>query len=250
MQELDVVRQTRRFIMFDELTQKKVIKLVDFFNRYVFEFSSKKKYAFTYYDTKNKDLEKSAILLYRTTLNNKSTLTMSLEQRPNQGRFLEMINSKKIVRDIGTNESILKNVDFLRNSFKDMFKGALAFDPDYLLKKLTYAYTIETVSEEYKIISAVGLKAKFMFDLDTYFSNETGRKVQLYTLIVDQLSNEKTNGEFDDLMSKLERYCKELTPTDDTKIKLARKYTRALPKLTKEQERKFIEEQKQATEQK
>lgn len=235
IKDYDVVRQTRYYSVFDALTQKKVIKLLNFFERYIVEFKEKKMIATTYYDTKSKDLEKSAILLYRTTMNKNSILTMAQEKSGSQSIFLDQLNSKSYSINVDKNRSVITYADFLRNSFKNMFISSIAFDPDNLMKKLVYAYSTETESSIYSSVSGTGLKVRLSFDTDAHYSYETKRKVIQYFLTIEQLSNEKTDEDFEDLNSKLDRYCKELSLTEDSKISIARRLTRPLPKLTKEQ---------------
>ena len=54
-------------------------------------------------------------------------------------------------------------------------------------------------------------------------------KAKANILTIYQHSPETTDADFEDLISKLTRYCKELTPTVDTKIMIARRMTQPRP---------------------
>ena len=111
-----------------------------------------------------------------------------------------------------------------------MWDGFLNIDPDYLLKKLRLTYTIETISYEFKLINGTGLKATLSFDSDKYFNHLNNKKAYSDFLTVYQHSREDTNDEYENLVSKIERYCKSLTHITNTKVDLARAKTNIIPK--------------------
>ena len=63
MRSLDKIRQKRRFEMFNEGSQAKVLELNSFFGKYKMQFEDRIKKVFVYYDTPDKDLEKSNLKL-------------------------------------------------------------------------------------------------------------------------------------------------------------------------------------------
>lgn len=224
--QYDIVRQKRRFEMLDKSSRKDVLKMNAFFGRYDLTFLGKKKKVYTYYDTANLDLFKSGIALFRTDIGKMHTLTMTLERLYNEdNRKLQTYRNKKNVIDIGKFDSIFKHTDFLRNSFLDMFNSSISFDPDFLLKKLRLTYVITTQSYEYRATNGVGLKVTYSFDQDNFYNSETNAKVKGDYLTVYQHSKSETDDEFANLISKLIRYCKSLTPIKESKIEIARRLT-------------------------
>ncbi|MBQ7798112.1 MAG: hypothetical protein IJ371_03215, partial [Clostridia bacterium] len=135
-------------------------------------------------------------------------------------------------------DSIFAYPEFLRNSFKNMWDGFLNMDPDYLLKKLTLTYTIETTSHEYKLINGTGLKATLSFVSYKYIDHRTNKKADSLFLTVYQHSREDTNEEYENLVSKIERYCKSLTHINKTKVDLARAKTKVIIKDTTNDKKK------------
>lgn len=224
--QYDIVRQKRRFEMLDKSSRKDVLKMNAFFKRYDLVFLGKKKKVFTYYDTDNLDLFKSGIALFKTDIGKTHTLTMTLERLYNEdNRKLQTYRNKKNVIDMGKFDSIFKHTDFLRNSFLDMFNSSISFDPDFLLKKLKMTYEITTWAYEYRATSGTGLKVTYSFDKDIFLNHTTNSKIQGDYLTVYQHSKTETDDEFSNLISKLIRYCKSLTPIKESKIEIARRLT-------------------------
>ena len=224
----DIVRQKRRYEMLDKSSQKEVLNLIDFFGRYQLRNDGRINKQYIYYDTDNLDLYKSGIALFRTIINGKHTLTMTLERLYNEG--LQPHSSKHNEIPLDPKDSIFAYPEFLRNSFKNMWDGFLNIDPDYLLKKLKLTYTIETTSFEYKLINGTGLKSTLSFDSDKYLNHWNNKKASSLFLTVYQHSREDTNDEYENLVSKIERYCKSLTRINKTKVDLARVKTNIAPK--------------------
>lgn len=232
----DIVRQKRRYEMLDKNSRKEVLGLIDFFGRYQLRDDGKISKQYIYYDTENLDLYKSGIALFRTIVNGKHTLTMTLERLYNEG--LQPYSNKHNEIQLEPRDSIFDYPEFLRNSFKNMWDGFLNMDPDYLLKKLSLTYTIDTTSHEYKLINGTGLKATLSFDSDKYLDHRTNRKATSLFLTVYQHSREDTNEEYYNLLSKIERYCKSLTYINKTKVDLARAKTKPIIKDNPKKDKK------------
>lgn len=237
--QYDIVRQKRRFELLDKSSRKDVLSVNAFFGKYEMTYLGKIKKVYTYYDTPNFDLYKSGIALFRTDIGKTHTLTMTLERLYSEdNRKLQTYRNKKDVIEIGKFDSLFKHLDFLRNSFLDMFNSSISFDPDFLLKKLRTTYVISTISREYRSSNGIGLKATYSFDFDTFINHETKIKQQGYYLTIYQHSKENTDDEFTDLISKLTRYCKSITPIKESKIAIARKVTMPLPVSAKSKNKK------------
>lgn len=225
MRSLDVIRQKRRFEMFDANSKKSVLEVNSFFGKYNMHYEEKIKKLFTYYDTPNKDLEKSNILLYKTTIGTFTELNMATEKVNVSSNYNMRTNYKHFTKQIKPGDKILKHKEFLIDSFKNMFLSGVNFDPEFLLNKLQIAYEIRTTSREYRSMNVTGLKVTYSFDEDTYTNMYNKVTLPANILTIYQHSSTKTDEDFDDLVSKLTRYCKEITPTDETKIMIARRLT-------------------------
>jgi len=151
-------------------------------------------------------------------------------------RYNVRTNYKHFTKQIKPHDSILKHKEFLINSFTEMFMSSINFDPEFLLRKLQIAYSIQTISEEYRSLNITGLKITYSFDSDIYTNHFNNKTIKSNVLTIYQHSAPATDEDFENLISKLVRYCKELTPISDTKIMIARKLTsaKATPKSSKE----------------
>ncbi len=225
MRSIDVIRQKRRFKMFNEKSKEKVLELNSFFGKYIMHFEDKIKKKFTYYDTPNHDLQKSNIVLYKTQIGNFTELNMATEKLNRSYTYAIRTNYKHFTKQIKPHDSLLKHKDFLMDSFTNMFLSSINFDPEFLMRKLQVAYEIETTSMEYRSINATGLKITYSFDKDRYTNHVNNTRADKHILTIYQHSNPNTDADFEDLISKLTRYCKELTPVNDTKIVIARNMT-------------------------
>lgn len=225
MRSLDKIRQKRRFLMFGEDSKERVLELNSFFGKYIMHFEEKINKTFTYYDTPNFDLLKSNIVLYKTQIGSFTELNMATEKVNSNYRYSLRTNYKHFTKQIKPHDSLLKHKEFLIDSFTNMFMSSINFDPEFLMRKLQAAYEIKTVSTEYRSTNIAGLKITYSFDKDIYVNHCNNRTIKTDILTIYQHSSENTDEEFEDLISKLTRYCKELTPTKDTKIMIARSLT-------------------------
>ena len=233
MRALDKIRQKRRFEMFNENSKEKVLELNSFFGKYIMHFEEKIKKVFTYYDTPNHDLQKSNIVLYKTQIGNFTELNMATEKVNSTFRYAVRTNYKHFTKQIKPHDSILKHKEFLIDNFTNMFMSSINFDPEFLMRKLQVAYVIKTTSTEYRSMNVTGLKITYSFDNDTYTNYYNNQTVKTNILTIYQHSADNTDADFDNLIGKLTRYCKELTPTNDTKIMIARRAT--VPKVEPKQ---------------
>ncbi len=246
MRSLDVIRQKRRFEMFNEESKSKVLELNSFFGKYIMHFEDKIKKVFTYYDTPNCDLQKSNIVLYKTQIGNFTELNMATENSATSHRYAVRTQYKHYSIPIKPRDSILKYKQFLIDSFTNMFMSSISFDPEFLMKKLQVAYTIKTTSTEYRSMNVTGLKITYSFDKDEYFNNYTQTSATGNVLTIYQHSGPNTDEDFNNLIDKLVRYCKELTPTKELKIALARNATATKKEMSLMDEIKLDNKKQQA----
>ena len=225
MRSIDIIRKKRRFEMFSKKTKEKVLELNSFFGKYNMNYEDKIKKTFTYYDTPTHDLQKSNIVLYKTQIGNFTELNMATEKPSTTFRYTVRTNYKHFTKSIKPHDRLMKHKEFLIDSFKAMFMSSLNFDPEFLMKRLQVAYVIETTSIEYRSANVTGLKITYSFDTDRYTNMYNNIKTEANILTIYQHSPEKTDDDFEDLIGKLTRYLKELTPTNETKIMIARRIT-------------------------
>lgn len=238
--EFEKIRNDVSFDMFDRLTKKKVLKLLDFFGTYIIEYERKIKRTHTYFDTPKNELERSGIVLEKYVSDKSAKLLFYPIRKEKQGKYLSEINKRVFSTVMSPNENIQKKSEFLRDSLRDLLNTNLTFDPDFFFKESRVKISIKTQSEEYKLIGALGLKVRLTFNDNVYTNYETGRSNKDSILNIYQLSDKSTDEDFEDLVSKMERYCKELEKSSEILITHAKRITKELPKVDK----KANEEQK------
>lgn len=229
MRQLEIIKQKRRFYMFSEKTRDAVLEVNAFFRKYTMGFEERIKKQFIYYDTPEHDLQKSNIVLFKTHIGKFCELNFATEKISSTSYYTLRTKYKHFKTEIKPHESPLKYQEFLTEGFKSMFMSSLGFDPEFLLKRLRPMYLIETTSTEYRSTNITGLKITYSFDKDTYTNFENNVKASENILTIYQHSGENTNKDFEDVLDKLTHYCKELTPTSETKIMIARKKTKNKP---------------------
>lgn len=216
--------------MFSEKTRSAVLEVNEFFRKYTMGFEEKIKKEFIYYDTPEHDLQKSNIVLFKTHIGNFCELNFATEKISSTSYYTVKTKYKHFKTDeIKPHESPLKYKNFLIEGFKSMFMSSLNFDPEFLLKRLRPMYLIQTTSLEYRSTNITGLKITYSFDSDVYTNFENNVKARANILTIYQHSGETTNQDFEDVINKLVHYCKELTPTSETKIMIARKLAKTKP---------------------
>lgn len=243
MRSLDVIKQKRRFLMFNKKTIEKVLEVNSFFGKYNLHYDEKIKKTFTYYDTPDNDLLKSRIILFKTSIGKLTELNMATEKTSATSRYVLRSNYKHFKKQIKNSDNLMRHKEFLIENFKSMFLSGVNFDPEFLMQKLRPKYILSTKSKEYRSTNGTGLKVTYSFDEDVYYDITNNIKVNNNVLTIYQHSAENTNEDFEDLISKLTRYCKELTATEETKIMLARR-------LTQQEKEKYQEKLKKAQEMK
>ncbi len=234
MRPFDIIRQKRRFVMFSEKTKDAVLEVNAFFGKYNMHFEERIKKRFIYYDTPNFDLQKSNIVLFKTIIGPLCELNMATEKISSTSLYTLRTNYKHFKIPVKPADRPIKHKEFLINNFKAMFFSSLGFDPEFLMQKLKPMYILDTISNEYRSTNITGLKITYSFDQDLYTNMDNNVATKANILTIYQHSGENTNDDFEDLISKLSRYCKELTATSETKIMIARRMTKEKPISAKE----------------
>lgn len=214
--EQATIRNKNRYEMFDGGSYRQVLDLIERLEQYAVVFRAKYSRSYIYYDTPTKDLEKSGIALYRSHLNKVSRLIMCRASFGSGQGNVALKNIKKSII-IPDRTDLKKHMPWMIDAFKDMFVTPVSFDPEYLLNRLTRVYEIHCEAREYTSMNGLGLKVKLVFDSDKYINHHTKRSATGEIVTFYHISNESTDTDYKMFVSKLERYCKELSLTQDHK---------------------------------
>ena len=121
-----------------------------------------------------------------------------------------------------------------------MYSTALKFDPDKLFEKVFVNLIIKIKQENRKLFGYGGLKVEVRHERLNIINKTTKRKAYTEIIQFKLLSPDDTLPLFEDFITRIEKHCKEIFYTKDSKHEVAFKCTRPLP--SKEERKKMREE--------
>lgn len=237
---LNIFKQERRYTVFDEKTFTRLLKTIKTMTTYTLDEPVKRKLVDYYYDNANNLLEENELLLRRRVFGSKAELKIKRRYFNPQYFYSDNLRSHEREKEIGANDPLAKHYFFLNNALNSMYSSALKFDPDKLFEKVFVNLIIKVKQENRKLFGYGGLKVEVRHERLNILNKKTKRKA--YTEIVQfkLLSADDTYPLFEDFITRVERHCKEIFYTKDSKHELAVKCTRPLP--SKEERKKMKEE--------
>ena len=133
---------------------------------------------------------------------------------------------KAFIHDIGLRDNVKDHMFFLTDGIKQMFTTQFYIDLDNILKNVVSKYELVSKKTHLKVFSGRGFKGEMIFEEVNVKNFETKRSNFFIMLTVKQISAKYDNKDFDDLTEKLERYCREVMPTHDTKYDITKRMTK------------------------
>ena len=115
---------------------------------------------------------------------------------------------------------------FLTDGIKQMFTTQFYIDLDNVLKTVVPKIEMDSKKTIFKVFSGRGFKGEMIFEDVSIKNFETKRTAFTMMLTIRQLSGRFDNSDFEDFTSKIEKYCREVMPTNDTKYEIAKRMTK------------------------
>lgn len=237
---LNIFKQERRYTVFDEKTFSRLLKTIKTMTTYTLDEPVKRNIVDYYYDNANNLLEENELLLRRRVFGAKAELKIKRRYFNPQYFYSDNLRSHEREKEIGAKDPLAKHYFFLNNALNSMYSNALKFDPDKLFEKVFVNLIIKTKQENRKLFGYGGLKVEVRHEKLNILNKKTKRKAYSEIVQFKLLSADDTHPLFEDFITRVERHCKEIFYTKDSKHELAVKCTRPLP--TKEERRKMKEE--------
>lgn len=237
---LNIFKQERRYEVFDEKTFSRFLKLLKTMTTYTIDEPVRKKVTDYYYDNDKKLLEENELLLRRRVCGKKAELKIKRRYFNPQYFYSDNLRSHEREKEIGANEPLSKHFFFLNNALNSMFSNTLKFDPDKLFEQTRVNLIINSVQEIRKLFGYGGLKIEIKHEKLKIFNKITNRKAYTEIIQLKLLSTDDTLPLFEDFITRIEKHCKEIFYTKDSKYEIAIKNTRPLP--TREERKKLKEE--------
>lgn len=237
---LNIFKLERRYSVFDEKTYNHLIKLLNTMTTYTMDSPTRTKLTDIYYDNQKNLLEENGLLLRRRVYKNKAELKIKRRYFAPEYYYSDSLRSHEREREIGIHDSLSQHYFFLNNALNSMFSNNLQFDPDKLFEQMQVVMVIKIEQETRKLFGYGGLKVEVRREKLKIENKRTRRKNKTEMIQFKLLSSDDTLPVFEDFIKRVERHCKEIFYTKDSKFEIAFRMTQPLP--SKEEMRKRIEE--------
>ncbi len=237
---LDIFEIERRYTVFDKKTFSRLITLLKTMTTYTMDKPYKRKVVDYYFDNEEMLLEKNELLLRKRVLKNKAQLKIKRFHYDPSYYYRDSLRANEREKDIGVFDSLARHYFFLNNALNSMFTHNLQFDPDKLFDQMRVIMVIKSKQEIRKLFGYGGLKVEITNEKLSLENKITNRKNNFEIVQFKLVSPEDTLPVFKDFITRIERHCKEIFYTRDSKYEIAYRMTRPLP--TKEEAKKRQEE--------
>lgn len=217
----------KTYTLFAKTTMKKVLQLQDILHLYTFIPESKSIQKEVYLDSPNNLLKSAGLNLCKSTENNKAFFKVERERYDASSKRNVVQRAEKIfVHEIGLRDTVKDHMFFLTDGIKQMFSTQFYIDLDNVLKTVVPKIEMESKKTIYKVFSGRGFKGEMIFEDVSIKNFETKRVANTMMLTIKQISARYDNSDFNDLTSKIEKYCREVMPTNDSKYEIAKRMTK------------------------
>lgn len=199
-------------------------------------FVSSAKYKIIYYDTPDKLLTKSGVLLSKSQENGEYVLKVErLNFLPSVSRGHDY---EAYVHKINPKDEPKHHSFYLINGITDLFSTIFTIDLEYIIKKVVPIYTIDVESSVYRAFKSNGFKCLLSFEKLTYVNTKNKRKKVNNELVVSYSGHQNFYPDLKRFIVQLERYCKDILEKDLTRFEYASKVTKDIVKQPKEKKKK------------
>lgn len=215
---------TKNYVAFSKQTFKNLIKLD--YEMPMYEFIGEKRYSSEeiFFDTPNNLLESAGIILSKVIEDGKAYFKIEREEYSFERKL--SFGRKAFIQPAGIHDTIVDHTMFLTDGISSMFSTKFNIDFQNVFKMAVPKLELRSKIEVFKILSGIGFKGEMTFEEIKIVNNFTKRKTDLNMVSIEQKSSSVLTKEFQEFAAKLEKYCKELTPTDESKYQLASKMTK------------------------
>lgn len=237
---LNIFKLDRRYAVFDEKTYGRLIKLLQTMTTYTMDSPETTKVVDYYYDSPAGILEQNELLLRKRVIGKKAELKIKRRYFSEEHMYSDNLREHEREKEIAPRDPLSKHYFFLNNALNSMFSNNLQFDPDKLFEQMHVIMILNVKQESRKLYGYGGLKVEVRHEEIKIENRKTGRKNKTELIQFRLLSNEETLPIFDDFISRVEKHCKEIFYTRDSKFEIAYRMTKPLP--SKEEQKKRNEE--------
>lgn len=179
-----------------------------------------------YLDSPNNLLKSAGIILSKVIENNKAYLKVEREDFNKERKNLIKKEKKVFIHPVGLKDTAFDHSLFLIDGITSMFSTKFHIDLENVLKTVVPKLEIESKRDHFKAFSGKGFKAEMIYENIRIKNNDTKKRSDLLMLKVEQTSSKINLSEFNDFTFKIEKYCKEVLPVEESKYEIGMKITK------------------------
>lgn len=244
---LKITQTQRRYRVFDKKTVKRLVGVIKTLSTYTVEGPFRSKIIDVYYDSDKGILAENNLILRKRIFGAKSEIKLKRSVVSPDFIYADTLRKHEREQKVATKDPLSKHYFFLNNALNSMYTNALKFDPDKLFEQMKVVLTIDIPRHTYKVFGPGGFKAEINGEVFKVKNFATKRKNTTEFLQIKLVSGETTLPYYEDFITRIEKYCKEILYTTDSRYEVAMNVTKPLP--TKEELAKMkIEKQKEQIE--
>ena len=217
----------KTYTLFAKTTINKVIALQGILREYTFIPEDRSVQKEVYLDSANNLLKSAGVILSKSTENNKAQFKVEMERYQTGSKRNTLKRAEKVfIHEIGLRDTVKDHMFFLTDGIKQMFTTQFYIDLDNILKTVVPKYEMVSKKSHFKVFSGRGFKGEMIFEEISVKNFDTKRSNSFIMLTIKQISARFDNKDFEDLTAKVEKYCREVLPTSDTKYEIAKRMTK------------------------
>lgn len=217
----------KTYTLFAKTTINKVIALQGILREYTFIPEDRSVQKEVYLDSANNLLKSAGVILSKSTENNKAQFKVEMERYQTGSKRNALKRAEKVfIHEIGLRDTVKDHMFFLTDGIKQMFTTQFYIDLDNILKTVVPKYEMVSKKSHFKVFSGRGFKGEMIFEEISVKNFDTKRSNSFIMLTIKQISAKFDNKDFEDLTAKVEKYCREVLPTSDTKYEIAKRMTK------------------------
>jgi len=226
---LTVLQSQRRYFVFDKGTIKRLVRIIQDLSSYKLEGPQTSKVLDVFYDSDIKILEQNNLILRKRITGAKATLKLKRTGDMPETAYVDKLRQHEREKEILAKDPLSKHYFFLNNALSSMYFSPLKFDPDKLFDKMQVTLTIDTKEKTYTVFGPGGFKAEINYDCLKANNYQTKQKNSMEFVQIKMLSAEVTLPRFEDFITRVEKHCKEIIATKDSRYDMARNITKPPP---------------------
>lgn len=245
---LDIFQLKRRYTTFDDKSINKLMKALLAMTTYSMDEPVQKKVEEYYYDSQANLLQENGIYLVKRVTDKDAMLKIGRIHYDKQYFYMDRIREKDRQEIIPRGDKLSDHYFFLSNALNSMFSNALKFDTDKLFEKTHTIMRMEMKQTERYMLGYGGLKMIFRYEKLSFENYATHRKNNTNLVQFKLVSGDETLPVFEEFIRRLEKYCKEIFLTKESRLELALRMTKPLPSKQDMRQFKIEMARKQALE--